>query len=251
MIFDILFSKKQEEVKKESEPSMFGSLNSGLDETFLFDFKNWGTQYGNSSNGFLGIGTPIEFSGNIEFPNNSSTNTVDNQKIAIKPIDALLELEIEPNPFTLAGIVEKIQMLKHKEHLIVQHYAKREVTALIERLENRKKYVEFKGFFDGFQYTTDEKIDKLLEKYDHLTMKTSDIFVPEFPDEAINIMNSYSENMHELCGKKPVFYVIAPKHMFEKAYQKRDPILLVQSPFCFKWQILGAWDEEMLILGEL
>ena len=39
--------------------------------------------------------------------------------------------------------------------------------------------------------------------------------------------------------------------LFRKAYEKRDPILLAQSPFGFYWQILGAWDKEMLLLGEL
>ena len=51
--------------------------------------------------------------------------------------------------------------------------------------------------------------------------------------------------------KKPVFYVIAEPDKFRKAYEKRDPILLVQSPFGFYWQILGAWDKEMILLSEL
>jgi hypothetical protein len=57
--------------------------------------------------------------------------------------------------------------------------------------------------------------------------------------------------MEELCGKKPVFYVIAEPDKFRKAYERRDPILLVQSPFGFYWQILGAWDKEMILLSEL
>jgi hypothetical protein len=45
--------------------------------------------------------------------------------------------------------------------------------------------------------------------------------------------------------------VIAEPDKFRKAYEKRDPILLVQSPFGFYWQILGAWDKEMMLLSEL
>ncbi len=82
-------------------------------------------------------------------------------------------------------------------------------------------------------------------------MKTSDIFVPEFPDDAIKIMKSYTDKMALICNKKPVFYVIAEEKDFQKKYEKRDPILLVQSPFGFYWQILGAWDKEMLLLSEL
>ena len=64
-------------------------------------------------------------------------------------------------------------------------------------------------------------------------------------------MAAYTEHTVSVCGKKPIFYVIAEPDKFRKAFEKRDPILLVQSPFGFYWQILGAWDKEMLLLGEL
>jgi hypothetical protein len=254
-ILDILFSKEKKENRMDVVESSLSFGGSGLDETYLFDFKNYGSQYNANGNGFFGIGNSVTFFNSSSEPQMDggieSFDQVENKKIPIKPIDALLELETVPTPFSLAGIVEKIEMLKHKEALITQKYAKREVSALMERLENRKKYTKYKEFFEGFQNTTDEKIDVLLKKYDHLTMNTSDIFIPEFPDEAIDIMVKYTDHMKKICDKKPVFYVIAPKDLFKKVDGKRDPILLVQSPFGFFWQILGAWDEEMLILGEL
>jgi len=210
---------------------------SGLEENYLFDFKNWASQYNSTI-----VIQPM--SGN-EIESDSLPS-----KIKIKPIDVLKELETIPNPFSLTLIDEKIDILKDKSNLITQNYAKREVIALIERLENRKKYAEYKEYFDCYQNTTDEKIDILLEKYD-LVMKTSDIFIPEFPIEAIKIMKEYSHAVELVCGKKPIFYVIAEVDKFKKAYEKRDPILLVQSPFGFYWQILGAWDKEMLLLSEL
>ena len=140
--------------------------------------------------------------------------------------------------------------MKMKSDLITQVHSKREVKALIERLNNRKKYTKNKAFFDKFQNTNDEKIDNLLNKYD-LVMKESDIFIPEFPNDAITVMKEYTDMVNSICKKKPIFYVIAEQSLFRKAYEKRDPILLVQSPFGFYWQILGAWDKEMLLLGEL
>jgi hypothetical protein len=171
-------------------------------------------------------------------------------KIKAKPVDVVMELEHEPNLVDLNNLDDKIAILKDKEKLIRQVYAKREVTALIERLELRKKYGNFKDFFSQYKNTNDAKIEALLSKY-QLVMKTSDIFIPEFPDEAIMAMKAYTEVMNKLCGKKPIFYVIAEEDKFRKAFEKRDPILLVQSPFGFFWQILGAWDKEMLILSEL
>jgi hypothetical protein len=218
-----------------------------LKDNYLFDFKNFMTQYndnyvfGNTIDG----GNTVD-SGGVFIPTEYSAP----KKIKVKPIDVLNELETIPNPFSLTLLDEKIEMLKDKTKLIVQYYAKREIEALIERLENRKKYLEFKSFFDRFQNTTDEKINVLLNKYE-LVMKTSDIFVPEFPNEAVNIMKEYISKMKELCGKKPLFYVIATADSFQDKNEKRDPILLVQSPFGFYWQILGVWDKEMLILSEL
>lgn len=217
---------------------------SGLDETFLFDFKNYQSQYtGATLNSFITVGGEVRSDSDADYPTS-------NKKIAVKPKDVLEELETIPTPWTLSNLEDKIEVLKYKAQLITQSYSKREVEGLIERLENRKKWHKFKNFFNEFQNTTDEKIDILLDKYD-LVMKTSDLFVPEFPDDAIEVMKKYTDNMEKLCKKKPVFYVIAEPDKFKKAYERRDPILLVQSPFGFYWQILGAWDKEMILLSEL
>jgi hypothetical protein len=226
------------------------SSSDGLDETFLFDFKNY--QSGYRGNGSTLTTTFMNFSGDDGDSGNGNSVVVNKKpaKIAVKPIDVVNELETIPTPWTLANLQDKIDILEYKRDLITQKYSRREVEAMIERLENRKKWDKFKKFFDGYQNTTDEKIDDLLDKYD-LVMKTSDLFVPEFPDVAIQTMKSYTDHMMKLCKKKPVFYVIAEPDKFRKAYEKRDPILLVQSPFGFYWQILGAWDKEMMLLSEL
>lgn len=124
-------------------------------------------------------------------------------------------------------------------------------------LENRKKYLNldstgqsFKDFFSKFDITNKEKIDQLLGKYE-LCMKSADIFIPEFPKEAVDVMKMFTAKVEELCGKKPNFLVIATEDSFRKNYEKRDPILLAQSPFGLYYHILGAWDEEMVLLSEL
>lgn len=226
-----LFSRKE-------EPRITISSSNGLDENYLFDFKNYESGYRNGS--FISVGNLV-----VEGSEDSKP-----QKIAIKPIEVLDQLERVPTHWTLTNLDDKISVLEYKSKLITQEYSKREVQALIERLKNRKKYAKFKSFFEQFDNTTDEKIDKLLQKYD-LEMHTSDLFVPEFPDEAVAVMKSYTQQMKKLCKKKPVFYVIAEPSDFKKKYEKRDPILLVQSPFGFYWQILGAWDTEMILLSEL
>ncbi len=217
-----------------------------LHDKYLFDFRGGYT-------GVFAVGSFEGGSPTTDAPQEMPADKIINlpaTKIAIKPIDVLHELERAPIPFSLEMLDEKISVLKEKEKLISQHYAKRDVQAVIQRIENRKKYTEHKQFFDRFQSTTDESVDELLSKY-KLVLRESDLFVPEFPDEAIKIMNEYTEQVEKISGKKPVFYVIAEEKDFQKKYERRDPILLAQSPFAFTWDILGAWDKEMILLSEL
>ena len=179
-------------------------------------------------------------------------------KVEVKPIEIIGELERVPSSWSTVGVDEKIIILKEKNELIKNGYAKREISGMIERLENRKKYHSvsptggtYREFFTKFDSTTEEKVEELVKKYPHLTLKESDLFIPEFPDVAIEMMRQYTEKCMELCGKKPNFQVIAPVKMFKEKYKRRDPILLAQSPFGYYFDILGAWDEEMILLSEL
>ncbi len=171
-------------------------------------------------------------------------------RIEAKPKDVLFDLETVPTPFNIQNLDELIELFKNKSALSNQRYAKAQIDGFIQRLENRKHYESNLEFYTSFSNTTDEKIDNLLQKY-KLVMKTEDLFVPSFPKEAIDVMKKYSDVTATFTKEKLVFYVIAEEKDFEKKFKKLDPILLVQSPFGFFWQILGAWDKEMLLLSEL
>lgn len=242
-----IFSEKNIQLISKRLNSVKKSLSSRLEEIdemhdrYLFDFKA----------GYRHTGWDDEMM-MPAFDNRADDekNGVKNIKIVIKPIDVLVELETIPTPFSVELIDEKINILNEKANLINQKYAKREVEALIERMHNRKRYQEKASFFNQFQNTNDEKIAVLLRKYE-LVMKSADLFIPEFPDDAVRIMVEYKNHVMAICEKEPVFYVIAEPSDFKEKEGKRDPILLVQSPFGFYWQILGAWDKEMLYLPEL
>jgi len=266
-LFKWLTGMSVEEFKSTANQSGYAMKDSDeLNENYLFDFNSLSGQYTHISpppniNGiYFNSDTSIVMEGeNISDVQQQGIDLVNSvlekkktlpAKIKVKPIDVLKELETMPTPFSLFALDEKILMLEEKAKLINQHYTKREVNALIERLENRKKYIEHKIFFDCFQNTTQEKINIILQKYD-LVMKSSDIFVPEFPDEAIKVMKEYTEKVLLITNKKPIFSVIATSDNFKEVDKKRDPILLVQSPFGFFFQILGVWAEEMLLLSEL
>lgn len=131
------------------------------------------------------------------------------------------------------------------------NYGTTEIGSMLIRLENRKNYAKHKEFFEEFPYTTNTKIDELIKA--HTYLKTGEVsqFMVDLPKEATDVMQRYTKECKSLCDKKPVFYIIANKKDFEKTQSRRDPILLAQSPFGHFWQILGAWDEEMLLIEEL
>jgi hypothetical protein len=178
-------------------------------------------------------------------------------KVEITPKSVLGELECRPTMMALDGLSFKIAMLELKLPFITQNFAREEVQSLIDLLKNRLRYNEldksglpFSQFFSQFDSTDDQKIKALCDKHD-LVKKSADIFIPELPDEAVQIMVAYGAKVEELTALKPRYFVIASKEDFKDAYKKRDPILLVQSPFGFYYYILGAWDTEMLYLPEL
>jgi len=144
---------------------------------------------------------------------------------------------------------DKLEFIKSEEYHM--RNGVEEITSVLIRLENRKKYEENKEFFSQFPYTKTSKIANMLNIHDNLKLDTVAQFVADMPKEAVEIMKEYNENTKKVCGKQAVFYIIADKKDFKKMAVRKDPILLAQSPFGHFWQILGAWDKEMMFLEEL
>jgi len=92
----------------------------------------------------------------------------------------------------------------------------REIASILIRLENRKKYSQFKGFFEDYAYTTTKKISKFIKKHSYLKMGQVEQFLADMPKEAVKEMKEYEKNTKKLCDKKPVFYIVANKKDFEK-----------------------------------
>lgn len=231
---------KKDYDKNATLPSECGD---GMNDVYLFDFKaGWrGTSFNS-----------VPASANLSYVdgiivNEESDKTI---KVKVKPVDVVHALERKPKTIDLALLDEKIQVLQDKKSVIQQSYSRRELDAMIDRLEARKLYKDNYKYFELFDNTDDDKIKDFLKKYD-LVMETADIFVPDFPPDAIKIMKGYQKQVKKITDKKPIFYVIAEKEDFEYADDKRDPILLAQSPFGFYWQILGAWDKELEYLADL
>ncbi len=165
--------------------------------------------------------------------------------------DESFQLNVDPAYVDeqLSDFKDKLGLLTSEEYDMQRGI--QEIASIVVRLENRKKYETYKTFFEEFPYTTSSRIDEVVKAHDYLKLGKVAQFVADMPKEALETMKNYNKHTDKLCGKQAVFYIVADKKDFEKSDKRRDPILLAQSPFGHFWQILGAWDKEMLFLEEL
>jgi hypothetical protein len=165
--------------------------------------------------------------------------------------DKSFKLKTEPTYLDnlIQSFKDKLSLIKSEEYDM--RNGTQEIASILMRLENRKNYSDHKKVFEEFPYTTTNKINELVKEHDHLKMGQVAEFMADMPKEAIDVMKKYNKEVDLLCKKQAVFYIIANKEDFKKTEKRRDPILLAQSPFGHFWQILGAWDEEMMLIEEL
>lgn len=149
----------------------------------------------------------------------------------------------------ISDFKDKLSLIKSEEYDMRNGIG--EINSVLMRMENRKKYAEFKDFFEEFPYTTTSKVMEMTKTHTHLKLGQIAQFIADMPKEATDVMKRYNEYTEKVCEKQAVFYIIADEKDFKKTTQRRDPILLAQSPFGHVWQILGAWDKEMLLIEEL
>lgn len=250
-----LFGKSLFEIKSSKAQMFLGPAMSGMQESkFLPDFYK----------GFEGS-NPISIasftSATMEVLPPGSKKETENQNVKRSTPKEIHELKLlHDRTFKLRvdeGYVDgqlstfkdKLALIKSEEYDMARGV--KEIGSIVVRLENRKKYPDVREFFEQFPYTTTGRIEDLVKEHDHLKIGQVAEFLADMPKEATDVMKDYNKNTDKVCGKQAVFYIIAEKKDFERTTKRRDPILLAQSPFGHFWQILGAWDKEMILVEEL
>lgn len=247
-----IFGKSLFEYKGKGDNIFAQAVGRNKESEFLPDFN---TLQNNDFSDFLVMDGP---NGATAFPIKKKGRPADKIELTPKGVHQLKMLnddsfQVNTDPEyvdgQLADFKDKLALLKVSEFDMTRGLT--EITSIIARMENRKKYAEFAHFFEQFPYTTNVKIVELTKTHDYLQLGKVEQFIADMPKEATQAMKDYTAKVKELCDKKPLFYIIANKKDFKKTEKRRDPILLAQSPYGHFWQILGAWDEEMLLLEEL
>ncbi len=264
-----LFGKDVFEFGSSKGNELYGQgINQSKKSKFLPDFYTM-RDYSNGSNDLVWAIAPPEMAatapvsstanGNSYVLTKKQQNEV-KKKFALTPkkvfeLKFLNKKDFKINTDT-KYVEEQLQTFKEKLNLIKSDEfdmsrGVNEIASIVMRLKNRKKYPEVKDFFEQFAYTTTDRVDKVINNHSHLKLGGIEQFIADMPKEASDIMKNYSAKTQLLCNKNAVFYIIADQKDFKKTQQRRDPILLAQSPFAHVWQILGAWDKEMIFLEEL
>ncbi len=253
-----LFGRDLFEANTSRGDMLIGSSMSRQKESkYLLDFytmrdnnNNWGNEFVQFSN--TASGATITSAQIIQEakPEKPKLTPKDVYKLKLLHKEAF-KLNVDPVYIDkqIAEFTDKLAVIKSEEFDMSR--GANEVASVITRLENRKKYAEVKAMFEEYPYTFTSRIAEVLKENDYLKMGQVSQFVADMPNEATTQMKKYNAGCKKLCDKQAVFYIIADKKDFEKTEKRRDPILLAQSPFGHFWQILGAWDKEMLLLEDL
>jgi len=118
------------------------------------------------------------------------------------------------------------------------------------QLKNRKLFTpEMNEHLSCYPTTTREKIDALSSKY-KLVFHNLQGVVKDIPVKAVKAIEQFCKPLEKgnVSFHKDHFFLVAPEDWWRK---KRDPILLVKSPFGNYYHILYAWDKEVNIVSEL
>lgn len=245
---------------------LFGRELFKARETKLYDFARHGITGDHDDDGLMGfvavrgeaeVATPKKKRGRPAVKPKEYTPKEVYQAESLNDNNFQINIDMEYIEKQIADADKRLDLLpksrKNRGEMMFgpQGYAIEEIESLKERLRNRKRISEFKAIVDKYPHTTSAKISDVVTEHKNLRCRDADQFVPDFPIEAIEAMKEYNEMCQKLCGKDTNFYVIADRKDFGEVARRRDPILLAQSPFGIFWQILGAWDDEMIYLGDL
>ena len=168
-----------------------------------------------------------------------------------KPIEVWNELISEIPTIDCINIDCKIKQVKKRISVLKDVLGNENPTEEYEvlgYLKARKKYKDFKEKL-LYPITTDSLIKKLCQEYKLIVAPVNQYYTT-MPKEAIDELAKYLEIVKKIRKEDPEVKLIVPDAPETKA-KKKDPILLVASPFGRWYYIIGAWDREVLIIDDI
>jgi hypothetical protein len=209
----------------------------------------------------VGGTTYIQWASNSTNDSTSSTtpNTIGYAKVVekqedkraeVKPKDVVGELnstdEIKIN---FENLEAKIKVIKKRYKFMKEdmQLAARDEEMAIKYLEAALRYRKMGGKGFAWEVTTQKKIDELRSKY-KVTVGSLGSYHRTVPQEAVDEMEKYLKIFRKVTnGEEPDVKLIVD----DIVERPLDPIIIAGSPFGPWFYVLGAWDKEIEIMGEL
>jgi len=176
---------------------------------------------------------------------------VENKKLKFNKDAIMEELKVPPVKIEQGKITLKIFEVKRiiaslkKKKMDISVYQE-----TLKQLENRKRFTpEIEEHLNLYPITTREKIEELSTKY-KLVFRNLNGITRDIPLGAVKAIETFCELLekNKISFDGNNFFLIASDDWWQK---KRDPILVVKSPFGNYYHILYAWDKEVNIVSEL
>jgi hypothetical protein len=171
----------------------------------------------------------------------------EDKRIEKKPVDVVNNIMAEKPSMDLNHLDIQIKIVKRRLEIMKEIGGNtRDEEIALTFLKARQKYNKVGKLF-GWAVTNQEKIEQLCKEYKVMCTEFAR-YSRNVPQEGLDQLEKFFEAWNQVSDKKPAIRLIVDQGGKE---QKKDPILLAQSPFGNWWYILGAWDKEVEIVDDL
>jgi len=195
-------------------------------------------------------GTNLSATANVVSPMYDSVSTKpmeEDNRIVKKPVEVVSEILTEKPRLSVDDIDKQIKIVERRIRILrEQKISPSDELMAMSFLKARQKYKKY-GHLFGWEVTTNKMIEELCKKY---KLRTANLhgYYKCVPTEALDELEKFTEAWKKVRKDEPQIQLIVDVGGPET---RRDPILLASAPWGRFWYVLGAWDREIEVLGEL
>ncbi|MCK4307288.1 hypothetical protein KAW50_03560 [candidate division WOR-3 bacterium] len=207
--------------------------------------SGWSARYGISEAESIAV---EEFVTYTDSTSSGKRKKKKDSRIEKRPVEIFKEILSKEPKVDLRNLDSQIEIVKKRKKFLEEELelpADDEEEAL-KFLLARKKYLKHQGKF-RWSTTTFPKIEALCKKY-KVKLVNFDSYYKTVPMEAFDELEKFISAYDKVRNDKPVIKLIIDSGGKET---RKDPILLVGSPFGKWFFVLGAWDKEVEIVDDL
>jgi len=175
------------------------------------------------------------------------TEAKKDERIEVKPVEVVKEIVTETPSMMLDGLDKQIKIVKKRIRILMEQDIKpRDEEEALGYLKARTYYKKRQKLFP-WSITTNEKINELCKKY-KLRKVGFNAYYKTVPTEALDELEKYVSACKKVRSGAPDISLIIDDGGKET---RRDPIMLASAPFGRWFYVIGAWDKEIEVVGEL